>query len=155
MVLFSFFRFRMHGRAAAGQRTHCVSDAAGHLIPSLIHCLQTGGSPFPSLSNPKNPPGRAAYLQNSAGSVLINQQECSLRLRPLFLCNTSALSGRKKERALVFLYWQDHCPAISRATSTPLAEAWLSEWVMPLPSPMIYRPLYLLSSFSFTETSML
>ena len=73
MVLFSFFRFRMHGCVAAGQRTHCVSDAAGHLIPSLIHCLQTGGSPFPSLSNPKNPPGRAAYLQNSAGSVLIRR----------------------------------------------------------------------------------
>ena len=60
-----------------------------------------------------------------------------MRLRPLFLCKKSALSGIKRERALVFLYWQDHCPAISRATSTPLAEAWLSEWVMPLPSPMM------------------
>ena len=30
--------------------------------------------------------------------------------------------------------------AISRATWTPLAEAWDREWVMPLPSPMIYRP---------------
>ena len=30
--------------------------------------------------------------------------------------------------------------AMERATCTPLAEAWDSEWVMPLPSPMIYRP---------------
>ena len=27
--------------------------------------------------------------------------------------------------------------AMSRATYTPLAEAWDSEWVTPLPSPMI------------------
>ena len=30
--------------------------------------------------------------------------------------------------------------AMSRATWTPLAEAWDREWVIPLPSPMIYRP---------------
>ena len=102
MVLFSFFRFRMHGCAAAGQRTHCASDAVGHLIPSLIHCLQTGGSPFPSLSNPKNPPGRAAYLQNSAGSVFINLQECSMRLRPLFLCKKAPSPAEKGRERLCF-----------------------------------------------------
>ena len=26
------------------------------------------------------------------------------------------------------------------ATCTPLAEAWEREWVIPLPSPMMYRP---------------
>ena len=29
---------------------------------------------------------------------------------------------------------------MSLATCTPLADAWDREWVMPLPSPMIYRP---------------
>ena len=30
--------------------------------------------------------------------------------------------------------------AIARATCTPLADAWDRECVMPLPSPMMYRP---------------
>ncbi len=33
-----------------------------------------------------------------------------------------------------------YCLVISRATMTPLAEAWDKEWVMPLPSPITYRP---------------
>ena len=45
--------------------------------------------------------------------------------------------------------------AIFLATYTPLAEAWDREWVTPLPSPMIYRPLYLLSRFSSISTSIL
>ena len=48
-----------------------------------------------------------------------------------------------------------YSPAICRATCTPLAEAWESEWVMPLPSPMIYRPGCLVSRCSLTATSML
>jgi len=43
----------------------------------------------------------------------------------------------KDHKANEFYYFAD---AISRATCTPLADAWESEWVMPLPSPMIYRP---------------
>lgn len=45
--------------------------------------------------------------------------------------------------------------AIFLATYTPLADAWDSEWVIPLPSPMIYSPLYIVSSLSSTSTSML
>ena len=33
------------------------------------------------------------------------------------------------------VYW-----VMLRATYTPLADAWDREWVMPLPSPMMYRP---------------
>ena len=33
-----------------------------------------------------------------------------------------------------------YSPAMFLATWTPLAEAWDREWVMPLPSPMMYRP---------------
>ena len=41
------------------------------------------------------------------------------------------------------------------ATNTPLADAWDSECVTPLPSPMIYSPLCRVSRFSSIETSML
>ena len=46
-------------------------------------------------------------------------------------------------------------PRISLATNTPLAEAWESECVTPLPSPIMYRPLCLVSRCSSTLTSML
>lgn len=47
-------------------------------------------------------------------------------------------------------------PSIMRlATNTPLADAWDSECVTPLPSPMIYNPLCRVSRFSSIETSML
>ena len=46
-------------------------------------------------------------------------------------------------------------PAMRRATWTPLAEAWDREWVMPLPSPMMYSPGYLVSRCSSTATSIL
>ena len=47
-------------------------------------------------------------------------------------------------------------PSIMRlATNTPLADAWDSECVTPLPSPMIYSPLCRVSRFSSIETSML
>lgn len=45
--------------------------------------------------------------------------------------------------------------AIFLATYTPLADACERECVIPLPSPMIYSPLYLVSSLSSTSTSML
>ena len=44
---------------------------------------------------------------------------------------------------------------ISRATNTPLADAWESECVMPLPSPMTYSPSCGVSRWSFSATSML
>ena len=44
---------------------------------------------------------------------------------------------------------------ISRATNTPLADAWDSECVMPLPSPMTYSPSCGVSRWSFSATSML
>ena len=34
----------------------------------------------------------------------------------------------------------DYSAAMERATWTPLALAWDREWVMPEPSPMMYRP---------------
>ena len=54
-------------------------------------------------------------------------------------------------RAAHCVYWF----AISLATWMPLAEAWDKEWVMPLPSPMTYRPSYLVCSCALTSTSML
>ena len=41
------------------------------------------------------------------------------------------------------------------ATYTPLADACDNECVTPLPSPIIYNPLYLLSRFSSSSTSIL
>ena len=47
-------------------------------------------------------------------------------------------------------------PSIMRlATNTPLVDAWDSECVTPLPSPMIYSPLCRVSRFSSIETSIL
>ena len=60
---------------------------------------------------------------------------------------------------LLFLSVYDHpgahLSAICRATNTPLALAWLREWVTPLPSPITYRPLWQVSRCSSRSTSML
>ena len=38
------------------------------------------------------------------------------------------------------LWYFGHLLTMFLATWTPLAEAWEREWVMPEPSPMMYRP---------------
>ena len=48
-----------------------------------------------------------------------------------------------------------YSPAMQRATCTPLADACESECVIPLPSPIIYRPLWRHSNLSSTSTSIL
>ena len=54
--------------------------------------------------------------------------------RTLFFLHRFFLSCEKKKRQTKNLYDPS---AIRLATKTPLAEAWLREWVMPLPSPMM------------------
>ena len=57
--------------------------------------------------------------------------------------------------SLIFIKSFPYRFSICRATNTPLAEAWDSEWVTPLPSPIMYSPLYFVSKFSSKATSML
>ena len=62
-----------------------------------------------------------------------------------FRCRVRYFSASGQRRWLPYLprdWKQKMCPyfVISLATWTPLAEAWDREWVMPLPSPMMYKP---------------
>ena len=56
------------------------------------------------------------------------------------VCHSFSMQKRPWECSpkAVLLFYQ--LGTMFRATWTPLAEAWEREWVMPLPSPMIYRP---------------
>ena len=57
-------------------------------------------------------------------------------------CKKCSLPDAGKEHVLpLFRIVQAiYSSAISRATKTPLAEAWDREWVTPLPSPITYSP---------------
>ena len=77
-------------------------------------------------------------LRNHAVSVL---QRSGFRGN-ICPCKKCSLPDAEKEHMLpLFRIVQAiYSSAISRATKTPLAEAWDREWVTPLPSPITYSP---------------
>lgn len=71
------------------------------------------------------------------------------------ISNKKTSIGENDTGRRVLWIYRRSCWTMLRATWTPLAEACDRECVIPLPSPMMYSPLYLDSSFSLTSTSML
>lgn len=98
------------------------------------------------------------YCLKGPLTVLGTENHCR-RPRHCRCCHPPSLETQyavKRGRRNCSVYDFYSMPSIMHlATNTPLADAWDSECVTPLPSPMIYSPLCRVSRFSSIETSML
>ena len=131
--------------------TGIISTSRIHLCLALLCHRDYFGQPDASLSCSFAPQGLFRPGQTRPPSLKASLPGHADQFR--FMCpGTEREKGRMKNfrfSHVLFRSSEDHTSlslasyifaAICLATYTPLAEAWDSECVMPLPSPIIYRP---------------